>query len=211
MNMEIEDAECPHCHRIECMCKVECEKCLNKFERVDTLLFERKLYCLDCGMKAQFHFYKNAYDNAKNDKNIAKAESNLFRSLMLKPETMEALANDPSMPPARIYIQQHKIDWAKMSLDSILYWLGIFEAHVNCFAELANEKATKQEISDALLRKTAKAMKDGQEPLKKKEYLTDEEKAEAKAIAGFIKMGMKEADAKLMVKQMTGKLSIPKD
>lgn len=166
--------------------------------------------CTECQIREQLAFFKERYELMKNSNEQLKNENTLFRTIMLKPETMEALANEPLAPPTRLYIAQHKIGWEQFSLDTILYWLEVFEAHVNCFASLANVKASKEEIKNRVkekIQETQALIKKNQEAPKvvTKKASTAPVKLTAydKAVAAFVKIGKTEVEARDLVSAMT--------
>lgn len=109
--------------------------------------------CDSCAVLEKLNWYKVNYELARESNEKMKQECNLFRTLMMKVETMAAIGEESTIS-ARSYILQHRAGWEALPLDTLIFFLDLYQKHASVFAELINKKASKEEISSHLRKKT---------------------------------------------------------
>ena len=188
----------------------QCSACEKQFEREQLELISLPArsamwLCAECETKEKLAYYQKAFENNQNALESLKSENNLFRSIMLRPNTMESIANEPLTSSPRFYIAQSRQGWEAMSLDTILFWLDVYQKYAECFADIANRKASKDQIQKALKANAKKQQIEVKKVQESKANKTVSERkkmtAEEKAIHGLVKsLGVSEEVAKSMIK-----------
>lgn len=174
-----------------------CTICEQKFDRSNIEYVElgkhlppnqqRSFYaCHNCAVLEKLNWYKLNYELQREKIEGLKQENNLFRTLMLKVETMKAMGSDAEVS-VRSYVLQHRPGWEALPLDTVLLFLNLYQAHASVFSEISLKKASKDEIQALLKNKTETAKVQESKKVKeaqikandglKGEYTKDEKKA----------------------------------
>lgn len=193
--------------------KSQCSICEAEIDRTDLEYVElgkhlppnyrRSFYaCNSCAMKEKLNWYMIAYEQARETIERQKTENNLFRTLMMKIETMKAIGSESEVS-VRSYILQHRPGWEALPLDVLMLFLDLYTKHASVFAEIINKKASKDEINAHLKERTENAKKQHKETVEKKRieendglkgtYTKDEKKAILSLMKSPIGKGKTEA------------------
>jgi hypothetical protein len=171
--------------------------------------------CANCAMIEKLNWYKLNYELSREKIEVLKTENNLFRTLMLKVETMSELGSESTIS-TRSYILQHRPGWEALPIDTLILFLDLYQKHASTFAELLNKKASREEIKTHLEKKTEQAkisdikkneaIKKDKSPKVLDDGLTGKYSPdERKAVKSLMKtLKLTEEKAWVMVRQMMG-------
>jgi hypothetical protein len=155
----------------------------------------RSLACVPCRKLISLVWsYRDKFEKTRNSVDGLKHELNMFRSVMLMPNTMSAIADDPlSEQPNSFEIKRRVSGLEILSLGQLLFWMQTYEIYAREIAALVHTKASEQEITKHLEEKTRQAIKSQakrKEDIKKKynDGLTGTyTNAEKKVVVGMMK------------------------
>lgn len=215
MSDEIEIYKCKTCdstneneHTAWC---ILCECCESRFKKHDVQVYKTDtsfVACQICGLQALVSFYRLNWEKSKDSEERMKAEVNLFKTVLLRPETMSAIAEDPtSDQPSKFTIQRRLQGIESFTIDQMQYWLETFELYARGIADLLGKKASREEIKQHLQDKTKKSLEASKKESEKRVSIESKPAVklspDEKAIKAMMKtFKISETSAKLMYQNL---------
>lgn len=171
------------------------------------------LACEPCALFERMKYYRKKFEESRDSIERMKHELNLFRSILLRPDTMAALANDPTtVQPSTYEIRRRTKGLEALNLDQLIFWMETYELYAREISALVNKKASPKELKEHLESKTKVAIqaqvKSNIEAKKKVNdgLVGDYTSMEKKAVLQFMKtLRCDEATASAYVKGVTVK------
>jgi hypothetical protein len=184
--------------------------CDNEGTEIECSITSTDFVCdnFECKVMANLDRYANDLEIAQTENAKLKAINTQFRVLMLMPDSAERLIkkNELDFSGIKGLIAKHKKSWESCDDVTILYMLEYHQKFSEAYAEFAHERNSKIRIKDAI---ADRAKAETKTAIKKVDSMKQEVKEKAaklsefgKAVAGFVKVGMKEDKAKDLVRAM---------
>lgn len=148
---------------------MNCDKCESDFDRdqlsvvsfggSDPSFPKSQILCGKCEMIHRMETYREKYEQSRDSIERLKGELNLFRSVLLRPETMATLADDPMTPqPSVSEIKRRVANLKDLSVDQLLFWMETYEIYTREISAVINAQASKDDLKAHLEKKTRTAI-----------------------------------------------------
>lgn len=198
---------------------MKCEVCEKEFERdkLRTLSLGNdlppndrvsNLCCETCELQVSVSFYRIQLEKSKGQVENLKTQLNLFKSVMLQPNTMAAIADEPMTDqPSMMVVRKRLSGIENFTIDQMQFWLETYELYARYIAEHLGKKASKEELKAHLQEKTKKEFERQKEAKKKLESVESKPRvklsAEDKAVQVYMKtLNLTEEAAKELISNM---------
>lgn len=142
---------------------IECEVCQKRFTKHDieiiNLFGSNLLACSVCSIVKKMDIYKEQLTLSLDRENELKHKLNMFKSVMLSPATMAAIADDPLTDwPSAISIKRRCEGLEALSIDQLMHWMETYELYAREISTLINRKIKPEELRAHLANKTKEAV-----------------------------------------------------
>jgi hypothetical protein len=162
----------------------------------------------ECKVTQKLDMYALDLELSQTENAKLKAINTQFRILMLMPDSAERLINKGELDFSGIkgIINRQRQSWESCDDTTILYMLEYHQKFSESYAQFAHERNSKIKVKELI---ADKAKQETKNAIKKIDAMKQEDKAAkaklsefGKAVAGYVKIGMKEDRAKEIVRAM---------